>query len=136
MWHRGNRGTTRWMEREQRVELPPWPSSARDARRFVARALTTAPPETRDVGMLLASELVTNALLYGRGRIVLQVTSTEDAYRISVHDSTAGAVAPRRVPVTATSGRGLALVDQLSASWGVDSRPGDGKDVWFEVPRT
>ena len=124
------------MEREQRVELPPWPSSARDARRFVARALDTAAPETRDVGILLTSELVTNALLYARGQIILRVTPRAGAYRISVHDPTAGDVAPRQVPVTATSGRGLALVDELSASWGVDSVPDQGKDVWFEVPRT
>jgi len=136
VWHNPNRGTTRQMEREQRVELPPWPSSAGDARRFVARALDTVPPEARDVSILLASELVTNALLYARGRIVLRVTPTQAAYRISVEDTTPGEVAPRKVPVTATSGRGLALVDRLSASWGVESRPDQGKDVWFEVPRT
>jgi anti-sigma regulatory factor (Ser/Thr protein kinase) len=136
VWHNAKRGTTRRMEREQRVELPPWPSSARDARRFVARALETAPSEARDVSILLASELVTNALLYARGRIVLRVTPTPDAYRISVHDSSPGEVVPRRAPLTATSGRGLALVDQLCASWGVDSVSDEGKDVWFEVPRS
>jgi anti-sigma regulatory factor (Ser/Thr protein kinase) len=124
------------MHREQRVELPPQPSSAREARRFVARALEAAPPESREIGVLLASELVTNALLYTQGQIVLEVTPLDAAFRISVHDPRPGPVAPQAVPVTATSGRGLALVDQLALSWGVQSPAGDGKDVWFEIPRT
>src|SRR5688572_1277771 len=128
-------GTRQVMRREQRVELPPQPSSAREARRFVARALTEAPPESREIGVLLASELVTNALLYAQGRIVVEVTPLDASFRISVHDPRPGPITPRQVPVTATSGRGLALVDQLSQSWGVQSPSGDGKDVWFEIPR-
>ena len=123
------------MHREQRVELPPRPSSAREARRFVARALKDAVPESREVGILLASELVTNALLYAQGRIVLEVAPSGGNYRISVHDPMPGDVAPRDVLPTATSGRGLMLVEQLSASWGVKSPADSGKDVWFEVPR-
>ena len=123
------------MERERRVELPPQPASAREARRFVARALRDASPESRAIGVLLASELVTNALLYAQGRIVLQIEPTGSSYRISVHDPRPGSVAPRQVPITATSGRGLALVKELSQSWGVGSPSDSGKDVWFEVPR-
>lgn len=101
----------------------------------MARALKDATPEARDVGILLTSELVTNALLYAQGRIVLEVTPRPSTYRISVHDPVPCGVAPLQVPVTATSGRGLALVDQLSVSWGVESPADSGKDVWFEVPR-
>jgi anti-sigma regulatory factor (Ser/Thr protein kinase) len=128
-------GTTRRMQREQRVELPPRPASAREARRFVARALKDAAPDSREIGILLASELVTNALLYAQGRIVVKVIPSEASYRISVHDPMPGDVTPRRAPVTATSGRGLQLVEQLSQSWGVKSPVDAGKDVWFEVPR-
>src|SRR4051812_36631517 len=124
------------MQREQRVELPPQPSSAKAARRFVARALEDAAPEIREVGILLTSELVTNALLYAQGRIVLEVEPRETNYRICVHDPMPHHVEPRNTPVTATSGRGLMLVEQLSTSWGVRSPVGSGKDVWFEVPRT
>ena len=124
------------MQREQRVELPPRPSSAREARRFVARALKDAAPEARDVGVLLASELVTNAVLYSQGRIVLEVEPRDATYRICIHDPMPCDVEPRRTPVTATSGRGLLLVEQLAQSWGVQSPVDSGKDVWFEVPRT
>jgi anti-sigma regulatory factor (Ser/Thr protein kinase) len=123
------------MQREQRVELPPQPSSAREARRFVARALRDAGPESRELGILLASELVTNALLYAQGRIVLEVAPRGTNYRISVHDPMPGNVGPRQVPVTATSGRGLQLVEQLSEAWGVQTPAESGKDVWFEIPR-
>jgi anti-sigma regulatory factor (Ser/Thr protein kinase) len=121
---------------EQHVELPPRPTSAAEARRFVARALRSVEPAVREVGVLLASELVTNALLYAQGRITVRVTPVEDAWRVAVHDGSPTKVAPRRVGLEATSGRGLALVEQLATSWGVELDDGRGKEVWFEVPRT
>jgi anti-sigma regulatory factor (Ser/Thr protein kinase) len=123
------------MQRAQRMELPPQASSARVARRFVARALFEADAESREIGVLLASELVTNALLYARGRIVLEIAPTATSYRISVHDELPGEISARHVSATASSGRGLMLVDQLAQRWGVDAPPESGKDVWFEVPR-
>jgi anti-sigma regulatory factor (Ser/Thr protein kinase) len=121
---------------EQRVELRPRPASAGEARKFVARALRSVDPGTRDIGVLLASELVTNALLYVQGRIVLQVTPVERAWRVAVHDASRRPVDPRHVSLDATSGRGLALVAQLSSAWGVEVHEDDGKEVWFEVPRS
>lgn len=120
---------------EQRLELAPRPASAAEARRFVARALGDVSPETREIGVLLASELVTNALLYAQGRITVQVRPGDDAVRVIVCDNTHTDVHPRQVGPQATSGRGLALVEQLSRSWGVELVPDDGKEVWFEVPR-
>jgi anti-sigma regulatory factor (Ser/Thr protein kinase) len=119
---------------EQRVELPPRPASAAEARRFVARALRAVDAGTREIGVLLASELVTNALLYAQGRITVRVTPREHTIRVGVHDGNHVEVRPKRVSVEATSGRGLALVEQLAAAWGVDIIDGDGKEVWFEVP--
>jgi len=120
---------------EQRVELPPRPTSAAEARRFVARALRSVEPSVREVGVLLASELVTNALLYAQGRITVRVTPVDHAWRVAVHDGSPTDIRPRQVGVEATSGRGLALVEQLSTSWGVERDDGTGKEVWFEVPR-
>lgn len=120
---------------DRTVELAPRPSSAAEARRIVTRLLRDLEPTARDVGVLLASELVTNALLYAPGHIWLQITEIEDGYRIAVRDNSAKSVSPRRVGIDATSGRGLALVEQLSSAWGVDLREPDGKEVWFEVSR-
>lgn len=120
---------------EQRLELAPRPASAAEARRFVARALEDVSTETRDIGILLVSELVTNALLYAQGRITLSVRPSNDAVRVVVADNSHREVHPRRVDANATSGRGLALVEELSSSWGVELKVDDGKEVWFEVPR-
>ena len=121
---------------EQRMELPPRPTSAAEARRFVAKALRSVEPSVREVGVLLASELVTNALLYAQGRITVRVTPVDTGWRVTVHDGSPTELRPRQVGVEATSGRGLALVEQLSTSWGVDQDDGSGKEVWFEVPRS
>ncbi len=37
---------------------------------------------------------------------------------------------------TDPSGRGLKIIDMLSAEWGVDHRAATGKTVWFVVPDT
>ncbi len=82
--------------------------------------------------MLLTSELVTNALLHGTGRIRLGVEVSAVTVRVEVGDDD-----PRhpRLPEQlggAESGRGILLVDGLASSWGVqDGDP--GKTVWFEV---
>jgi hypothetical protein len=39
---------------------------------------------------------------------------------------------PRSVPLDATTGRGLLIVDSLASRWGVIEHDG-GKSVWFEV---
>jgi anti-sigma regulatory factor (Ser/Thr protein kinase) len=120
---------------EHQVELPPRPASAAEARRFVARALRSVDPGIREIGVLLASELVTNALLYAQGRILLRVLPVDHAWRVVVHDRSQRPVNPRHVGLEATSGRGLALVEQLSSAWGVEVDDEEGKEVWFEVPR-
>jgi len=102
----------------------------------VSRALQPlTSPEHREIGVLLASELVTNALLYAEGRIRIGVAAGDGRVRISVRDRSQAPVRPKQVGVEATSGRGLSLVERLSAAWGVESVPDDGKEVWFELPR-
>ena len=71
---------------ERTVQLAPRPSSAAAARRIVKRELRDIEPAARDVGVLLASELVTNALLYAPGDIALHITESDDSYRIGVWD--------------------------------------------------
>lgn len=122
---------------EDHLELPPRPSSAAQARRFVNTALDATDASSREIGVLLTSELVTNAVLYAQGSITIRVSARDSVFRIAVSDGIAADVHPRQVGIDATSGRGLALVERLSSAWGVDvSEEGDGKEVWFEVPRS
>jgi two-component sensor histidine kinase len=121
--------------REQRLDLPPRPASAAEARRFVGRALQPlTSAEHREIGILLASELVTNALLYAEGRIRVGIAADDARVRITVRDHSNAPARPKQVNIEATSGRGLSLVERLSSAWGVETVPDDGKEVWFELP--
>ncbi|NGO70324.1 SpoIIE family protein phosphatase [Streptomyces boncukensis] len=86
-----------------------------------------------DTAELLVSELVTNALRHGEGDIRLRLL-LDRTLVCEVWD--AGPVQPRRRRAQATDegGRGLQLVDLLSAGWGSRRTPG-GKTVWFELAR-
>lgn len=122
------------------VVLAPSPESAATARRFVSRALDSVGASgSRDVGVLLTSEVVTNALLYAQSRIVVRVSTNDDqtsasSVRVAVEDASTHPIRERNVGLDATSGRGLTIVASLAERWGVDLHS-DGKVVWFELPR-
>ena len=109
------------------------PVGVRVARRFVRSIVDGVLDEEQlATAELLTSELVTNAVLHGRGEPVLAVDVDAHRVRVAVHDDTSTAPVVRDLGPLAASGRGMQLVETLSARWGVD--PGaDGKDVWFEI---
>jgi GAF domain-containing protein len=87
-----------------------------------------------DSATLLTSELVTNAVRHAGTGLRLSLTRVgADRVRISVHDRAPNvAVRVRTSTDDAEGGRGLFLVEHLSAGWG--SVSGDsGKTVWFEL---
>ncbi|MET8054746.1 ATP-binding protein [Streptosporangium sp. NPDC005286] len=89
-----------------------------------------------DIAELLVSELVTNALLHGRGVPVITLSFREGTLRCEVEDENPALLQVREEPDNDEDGRGLLLVDMLSRSWGTDrTRTGrPGKAVWFELP--
>ena len=116
------------------VDLPPEPSSATRARRLAREQLEASyPSDTLDTIALLVTELVTNAILHARTPLQLTLESNPDRVRICVEDESNEQPAVRRYESDAVTGRGLALVEQLASSWGVDTTP-SGKVVWCEVP--
>src|SRR5947209_13881920 len=88
------------------------------ARRFVADALRASRPLVADDAELVASELVTNALLHGAPPVRLRIRPVRDRVRIEVED--AGREMPMRMreDTNAMTGRGLALVSKLAQGWG------------------
>ncbi|MCC9310454.1 ATP-binding protein [Kitasatospora sp. RB6PN24] len=89
--------------------------------------------ELADTAELLASELLTNALLHsGTGADLAAVVTPEHRLRIEVSDGGTGLPRPRAADADATGGRGLLLVDALADDWGVRLRA-SGKVTWFEL---
>ncbi len=87
-----------------------------------------------DPGMLLTSELVTNAVRHAGTGMRLTISRIgADRVRVAVTDHAPGvSVRVRDANDDAEGGRGLFLVEHLSAGWGsaVDDT---GKTIWFEL---
>jgi anti-sigma regulatory factor (Ser/Thr protein kinase) len=128
------------MERQvDDISLPARPDSVRRSRRFVARAVQSAgfPDEVMDLAAVATSELVTNAVVHGRGPISVRTVLESASLRVEVRD--AGEHLPRLVRADAhrTGGRGLAIVDAFTGDWGCDVTSGvSGKSVWFTMARS
>jgi anti-sigma regulatory factor (Ser/Thr protein kinase) len=86
---------------------------------------------TEDV-LVVASELVTNAVLHGAGDVTIHVDVDASRLRIAVRDAGEDRVRLRAPRVDDLTGRGLPLVAYLSARWGVDPQV-EGKTVWAEL---
>ena len=91
----------------------------------------------RSTGFELAApqvltELATNAALHARSAYTVHLRAEPDAVLIEVTDSSPALPQARHYGTGATTGRGIALVEALSAAWGVESSP-TGKTVWCRV---
>jgi anti-sigma regulatory factor (Ser/Thr protein kinase) len=82
---------------------------------------------------LLVSELVTNALVHGRGTIQLHARFDENHLIVEVIDDGNGFErVVRERDFDRLGGWGLTLVDALASRWGIH----DGRShVWFELER-
>lgn len=121
------------MNGEARLALRPVPASAAQARLFVERILGGWGCDGLvDASRLLVSELVTNAVLHARTDFELVIRLVRGGVRIEVSDGSSSAPVVRHYEDEAMTGRGLALVDELATTWGVDDRT-SGKAVWFEI---
>ncbi|WP_405639515.1 SpoIIE family protein phosphatase [Streptomyces uncialis] len=88
---------------------------------------------TADTVLLVVTELVTNALLHTTGPVRLDLTLVRDRLRVAVGDaSPRSPVKPVATPWEATGGRGLLMVEAVTAAWGTVPVSG-GKQVWAEI---
>ncbi len=119
------------------IALPADASAASIARQFVEDNRDHIRPDLVEDAQLLVTEVVTNAVLHGRGEITLMVRV--DAPRIGVAVADSGEDLPVKSRGTPSpsqpSGRGLMIVDALASVWGVTPNPdpSPGKIVWFEL---
>lgn len=121
--------------------FPTGPRVAKEARDYVRAVLARDDEPLGDdrLGdvLLVVSELVTNAHLYGTEAdesVLVAVLTTSDRVRIEVHDRSSRRPHQQRALGDRAGGRGLHIVDELAERWDVDDRP-TGKAVWAEVAR-
>ncbi|SDS30992.1 Anti-sigma regulatory factor (Ser/Thr protein kinase) [Nocardioides scoriae] len=112
--------------------LAAHPSSVGAARRILHDLLLGTPHESLLAdGQLALSEVVTNALVHAGTEVELRV-EIGVGVRVEVADGSPHLPAPRTYASLTATGRGLHLLEELVARWGVRSS-GGGKTVWFEL---
>ncbi|GHD30791.1 SpoIIE family protein phosphatase [Streptomyces galbus] len=113
--------------------LAPQPANVAAARSFVRAALDGVDPDVVQTAALLAGELVTNVILHARTEAEVWAWQVDGQAHVRVADRRPdrGLVPHERHPY-ATTGRGLALVEELSSGHGVHSGA-ERKTVWFEL---
>jgi PAS domain S-box-containing protein len=113
--------------------LPSSPSSAREARGLLRDALHREQrDEWSDAGELAVSEIVTNALVHAGTPLHMQVFVNDTVVRVEVADESTHLPFRRDYSSTASTGRGLKMLQEVVDSWGADPRA-NGKVVWFEL---
>jgi anti-sigma regulatory factor (Ser/Thr protein kinase) len=120
------------------ILLPARPESVRRARAFVTDAVTRAGflPSAIELAAVAASELVTNAVVHGRGPISLRTVLDRELLRVEVQDSAPGLPHRSDADRHREGGRGLAIVDAFAVEWGCTVvRGASGKSVWFTLRR-
>ena len=122
--------------RFQRVSLPCSPAAPMIARSLVRDACEqwNLPSLTEDA-LLVASELVENAVRHAHSHSVLRIELRPGALSIAVRDhDPAPAVLTPALPHVGGH-RGIELVDRLSVRWGNTPSPDGGKIVWAVLAR-
>lgn len=107
-------------------------------RHFVAEVLRRAGAAVSDEVLLVASELITNAVRHGAGEGELRIMVEPDCVRLEVLDGGHAMVsAPDENPSpSALGGRGLLLVQGVADRWGSGFEPDGRTLVWAELSRT
>jgi anti-sigma regulatory factor (Ser/Thr protein kinase) len=128
----------------QVLVLPPGFEAPGKARQAVQAWLCDwGMEDLADRALIIASELVANAVVHAHSAVVLSVTAGCHHVKVGVRDgddrplrlgsrayATGPAVrGPLRLP---ERGRGLTIVDALADAWGVEQMQ-DGKCVWARV---
>ncbi|MFF7777074.1 SpoIIE family protein phosphatase [Streptomyces tanashiensis] len=114
-------------------DLPSDPAVVRDARAYATDQLAAwGLDEAAFTTELIVSELVTNAIRYGKEPIQLRMIH-QATLTCEVSDASSTAPHLRRARTFDEGGRGLLLVAQLADRWGA-RHTREGKVIWAEQP--
>ncbi|HYH51863.1 MAG TPA: MEDS domain-containing protein [Acidimicrobiia bacterium] len=105
-----------------------------DARRFVGEVLVGWDhPGLTDDAAVIVTELATNAVLHARTEFTVTICRRPDgAIRVAVRDASLLPPRQRQAAPLDGSGRGLRLVEAMSAAWGAEPLA-DGKVIWADL---
>ncbi|MFF2774232.1 SpoIIE family protein phosphatase [Streptomyces sp. NPDC058052] len=113
------------------LDLPSDPAAVSGARRFASDTLSAwALDDLAFATGLIVSELVTNAIRYGRSPVRLRLIR-QSSLTCEVFDASGTAPHLRRARTFDEGGRGLLLVAQLAGRWGTRHHR-EGKVIWAE----
>ncbi|MFG2932277.1 SpoIIE family protein phosphatase [Streptomyces achromogenes] len=113
-------------------ELDHEPTVVSRARRYVEEQLSAWElEEAAFTTELIVSELVTNAIRYGRPPVRLRLLRPDSRLICEVYDASGSTPHMRRARIYDEGGRGLLLVAQLAERWGTRHER-TGKTVWAE----
>jgi len=121
-------------QRSLDLVLPAGAPAAAHARAEVRRVCEAGVPQSvRDDVLLVASELVGNAVRHGGpGPLRLLVDVRPGSVRVGVGDGAPGSPLVREAGHLDRGGRGMLLVERLASAWGViEELP--GKQVWARL---
>jgi len=128
----GDNGWKLTGSRDARIELPAcgWsPNAARTAVREVLATWGLDDPE--HLVELVATELVSNVVRHVGEDFCLSISADGAIVTLTVQDPSPE-LPVRRIP-DEHGGRGLFIIEAVSASWGVDEIRDDGKRVWARL---
>ena len=119
------------------LHLPVDTTAPRAAREFArASGCDEHALDVLDEALLLITELVTNSIRYGAAPLLVAIECDGTGLLVRVRDGDTSLPRQRQAHDDDEAGRGLALLDALSHTWGVEpvaDEHGVGKAVWFEL---
>ncbi|MGX1882901.1 ATP-binding protein [Streptomyces sp. NPDC055287] len=119
------------------VELQALPSRIGQVRRIISAQLRYWHMDPLiDPAALGVTELLTNVHRHAEPdkMCTVEIELLLDRLTVSVHDHDPRLPTVRAAGASETSGRGLALIEAVSESWGVRPQGDAGKVVWFTLP--
>ena len=121
--------------RSATTSLRGLPASVPEARRWTVGTLRSWGLDvTAWTAAQVVSELATNCTLHARSDFTLRLSLEGECVRVEAVDGAPGGLQARHYSSTATTGRGLRIVESLATAWGVVQAGDGGKTVWAVLP--
>ena len=136
--HRSSSAPGRAQDGRLHLDIAAGAAAAREGRRYVEREVAArGATAIVDDAALVAAELLANAIHHGAPPVSITVAGEATRIRIAVHDGNPRPPVRPAASTTNMTGRGLALVNAVSARWGVEpDAAGGGKLVWADLEPT